>query len=161
MASVPCPPTSGGPMPPCPFSPWQLEHLAAYTSRPAAAVPEPSGKPLPSGAMEAPRLRICSAVAGCPTPYRVDCAAIAAAKTSAIALSFHIGHSPIGAHLPQLDAVIVITGIYSARYDESFARRSEEHTSELQSRLHLVCRLLLEKKKKNNRETDSELLLGS
>src|SRR2546422_6963241 len=30
-------------------------------------------------------------------------------------------------------------------------RRSEEHTSELQSRLHLVCRLLLEKKKKHNR----------
>src|SRR2546429_9397084 len=29
-------------------------------------------------------------------------------------------------------------------------RRSEEHTSELQSRLHLVCRLLLEKKKKND-----------
>src|SRR5205809_5202500 len=28
------------------------------------------------------------------------------------------------------------------------AARSEEHTSELQSRLHLVCRLLLEKKKK-------------
>src|SRR2546429_8563733 len=35
--------------------------------------------------------------------------------------------------------------------DSDFARslcRSEEHTSELQSRLHLVCRLLLEKKKK-------------
>src|SRR5256884_9782697 len=29
--------------------------------------------------------------------------------------------------------------------------RSEEHTSELQSRLHLVCRLLLEKKKKSRR----------
>src|SRR2546422_6967893 len=29
------------------------------------------------------------------------------------------------------------------------AVRSEEHTSELQSRLHLVCRLLLEKKKKH------------
>src|SRR2546429_5972938 len=29
-------------------------------------------------------------------------------------------------------------------------QRSEEHTSELQSRLHLVCRLLLEKKKKLN-----------
>src|SRR2546422_2241822 len=28
--------------------------------------------------------------------------------------------------------------------------RSEEHTSELQSRLHLVCRLLLEKKKKGS-----------
>src|SRR2546429_4889215 len=34
--------------------------------------------------------------------------------------------------------------------------RSEEHTSELQSRLHLVCRLLLEKKKKTvtDRTTD-------
>src|SRR2546422_11436853 len=31
--------------------------------------------------------------------------------------------------------------------------RSEEHTSELQSRLHLVCRLLLEKKKKNRETT--------
>src|SRR2546422_3467105 len=30
--------------------------------------------------------------------------------------------------------------------------RSEEHTSELQSRLHLVCRLLLEKKKKRSTE---------
>src|SRR3989442_3347566 len=36
---------------------------------------------------------------------------------------------------------------------DAFGRffRSEEHTSELQSRPHLVCRLLLEKKKKNNR----------
>src|SRR2546422_4810782 len=32
--------------------------------------------------------------------------------------------------------------------DRRKAMRSEEHTSELQSRLHLVCRLLLEKKKK-------------
>src|SRR2546429_6640977 len=31
--------------------------------------------------------------------------------------------------------------------------RSEEHTSELQSRLHLVCRLLLEKKKKKTHHT--------
>src|SRR2546422_4617854 len=30
--------------------------------------------------------------------------------------------------------------------------RSEEHTSELQSRLHLVCRLLLEKKKKKQKQ---------
>src|SRR3989304_4940437 len=34
--------------------------------------------------------------------------------------------------------------------------RSEEHTSELQSRLHLVCRLLLEKKKKNKRDSQKE-----
>src|SRR2546422_11702713 len=32
-------------------------------------------------------------------------------------------------------------------------KRSEEHTSELQSRLHLVCRLLLEKKKKKTKES--------
>src|SRR2546429_6891097 len=40
------------------------------------------------------------------------------------------------------------------RWTQSFSMvpssgRSEEHTSELQSRLHLVCRLLLEKKKKS------------
>src|SRR2546422_8469465 len=35
-------------------------------------------------------------------------------------------------------------------------KRSEEHTSELQSRLHLVCRLLLEKKKQQ-RPTHREL----
>src|SRR2546429_1753637 len=34
----------------------------------------------------------------------------------------------------------------------SLRQRSEEHTSELQSRLHLVCRLLLEKKKINRYE---------
>src|SRR5687768_17781619 len=33
--------------------------------------------------------------------------------------------------------------------------RSEEHTSELQSRLHLVCRLLLEKKKKKKNERNT------
>src|SRR2546422_9530176 len=37
--------------------------------------------------------------------------------------------------------------------------RSEEHTSELQSRLHLVCRLLLEKKKKQNRNAARALEL--
>src|SRR2546422_8604401 len=46
-------------------------------------------------------------------------------------------------------------------------RRSEEHTSELQSRLHLVCRLLLEKKKKTDsckatpRKTQDEVLPAS
>src|SRR2546422_7860792 len=35
--------------------------------------------------------------------------------------------------------------------------RSEEHTSELQSRLHLVCRLLLEKKKKKRRNTHQDV----
>src|SRR2546422_8418579 len=44
--------------------------------------------------------------------------------------------------------------------------RSEEHTSELQSRLHLVCRLLLEKKKnkgaqRQNETTDERRVLGT
>src|SRR2546422_6643616 len=40
------------------------------------------------------------------------------------------------------------------------AARSEEHTSELQSRLHLVCRLLLEKKK-NTTLVDSRVARAS
>src|SRR2546429_3628483 len=36
---------------------------------------------------------------------------------------------------------------HSHSHGDVLVRRSEEHTSELQSRLHLVCRLLLEKKK--------------
>src|SRR2546429_5949053 len=38
-------------------------------------------------------------------------------------------------------------------------QRSEEHTSELQSRLHLVCRLLLEKKKKINARGTYDVLV--
>src|SRR2546429_2856628 len=39
-----------------------------------------------------------------------------------------------------------------ARIARKVFQRSEEHTSELQSRLHLVCRLLLEKKKKKKND---------
>src|SRR5689334_23576294 len=38
---------------------------------------------------------------------------------------------------------------WSPRISAAGGTRSEEHTSELQSQFHLVCRLLLEKKKKN------------
>src|SRR3989449_2854994 len=44
--------------------------------------------------------------------------------------------------------------VFNTVRGQSF-ERSEEHTSELQSRLHLVCRLLLEKKK--NKQQHSEL----
>src|SRR2546429_4029323 len=46
--------------------------------------------------------------------------------------------------------VVVHNGIIENYLElkEKLLKRSEEHTSELQSRLHLVCRLLLEKKKK-------------
>src|SRR3989440_5024812 len=46
------------------------------------------------------------------------------------------------------------TYLYALDYDDWIPRdtRSEEHTSELQSRSDLVCRLLLEKKKKNYKQ---------
>src|SRR5260370_32857704 len=47
-----------------------------------------------------------------------------------------------------LTLTLFMTGIGADHQHFSFALRSEEHTSELQSHLNLVCRLLLEKKKK-------------
>src|SRR2546429_4527762 len=44
-------------------------------------------------------------------------------------------------------------GGFAQRRIHHIRKRSEEHTSELQSRLHLVCRLLLEKKKKTPNRT--------
>src|SRR5690349_24627518 len=44
-------------------------------------------------------------------------------------------------------------GVAVADLESAIELRSEEHTSELQSRRDLVCRLLLEKKKKKNNET--------
>src|SRR2546429_1738639 len=58
--------------------------------------------------------------------------------------SFRIAiHQTIG--LPWIGA-----GKQGEACGNSGRRRSEEHTSELQSRLHLVCRLLLEKKKRKH-----------
>src|SRR3712207_7314099 len=60
-----------------------------------------------------------------------------------------------------LDIALGIGGIPRGRIIEIFGpessgKRSEEHTSELQSRQYLVCRLLLEKKKKSS---DSSYLI--
>src|SRR5699024_8426954 len=70
------------------------------------------------------------------------------------AIGWHLGHQAHVAHFmvrnltaaepspdPDLD------GIMDSANPEQFRGRSEEHTSELQSRFDLVCRLLLEKKK--------------
>src|SRR2546422_6923408 len=47
------------------------------------------------------------------------------------------------------EAALLDGGAVDDRLERGPRLRSEEHTSELQSRLHLVCRLLLEKKKKH------------
>src|SRR4051794_41713531 len=53
----------------------------------------------------------------------------------------------------ELDYSVLVEAVQSGRIARPLRarcnRRSEEHTSELQSPVHLVCRLLLEKKKKN------------
>src|SRR2546422_7488646 len=54
--------------------------------------------------------------------------------------TFHV-NLPLGA-----EREVHMKGVFHAKLI-----RSEEHTSELQSRLHLVCRLLLEKKKKHQK----------
>src|SRR2546422_3361088 len=58
-----------------------------------------------------------------------------------------------GEHDGALDDIFKFTDV--ARPVVVHQERSEEHTSELQSRLHLVCRLLLEKKKKEKNNMTS------
>src|SRR5687768_17884466 len=70
------------------------------------------------------------------------------AQRRAIVLARKTGGGPAGAELCQDGS-----GEHDERDPQQLdvihhRQRSEEHTSELQSRLHLVCRLLLEKKKK-------------
>src|SRR2546422_6006985 len=50
---------------------------------------------------------------------------------------------------PLETALAISTLVFGGVLERLPRLRSEEHTSELQSRLHLVCRLLLEKKKKH------------
>src|SRR2546422_8535956 len=57
--------------------------------------------------------------------------------------AFLRGVTPMNAKMPELTQAFQSAGFTDVR--------SEEHTSELQSRLHLVCRLLLEKKKKQRK----------
>src|SRR2546422_5102690 len=62
--------------------------------------------------------------------------------------------------VPQKDSTHAYHRLFCHRagslYVSCRCERSEEHTSELQSRLHLVCRLLLEKKK-NTQHTHESL----
>src|SRR3989442_11635682 len=64
----------------------------------------------------------------------------------ALPISFRRGTEPrvLALAAPTREAELVLGGF------RRMSLRSEEHTSELQSRPHLVCRLLLEKKKKED-----------
>src|SRR5690242_21130996 len=58
------------------------------------------------------------------------------------------------AGLHRLGGAHAADGAERAGRGRRHAGRSEEHTSELQSHVNLVCRLLLEKKKKKNNKTN-------
>src|SRR3712207_7393791 len=81
-------------------------------------------------------------------------------------LLLEAGFSELGPdEVPSSPHLVLDSAQYMAETDPSdyvgmreMARRSEEHTSELQSRQYLVCRLLLEKKKKLNTHNRSDLV---
>src|SRR5687767_15618066 len=76
------------------------------------------------------------------------------------ALGRNVNDAVVAAHTEDRDATVIINACRQAGFDSAadfgaqpvgtVRTRSEEHTSELQSLAYLVCRLLLEKKKKNN-----------
>src|SRR5687768_18039349 len=76
-----------------------------------------------------------------------------------IAVSLDLAHGLAGqpCQPPQAASFLVLDcDWHRGAGSDQFVRtqhRSEEHTSELQSRLHLVCRLLLEKKKKKKNKS--------
>src|SRR3989449_7370070 len=66
----------------------------------------------------------------------------------------HIGYNRMNFRGPDYSSFQISPGSHMDQVATHWYRkgRSEEHTSELQSRLHLVCRLLLEKKKKKKKK---------
>src|SRR5437879_13373551 len=76
------------------------------------------------------------------------------ATTEIYTLSLHDA-LPIWNIMIRIDSCSMILTFDASRrrFTWSLGRRSEEHTSELQSPMYLVCRLLLEKKKNNTQET--------
>src|SRR5688572_23531543 len=61
--------------------------------------------------------------------------------------------SPISVELPETVTMRIVEADAVVKGQTASSSRSEEHTSELQSQSNLVCRLLLEKKKKSNART--------
>src|SRR5690625_6592949 len=95
------------------------------------------------------RLGNCCSITGSYTPYFSDSDCLASHALCTVTLSSASVTNPSSSSR----GLFLICSIASLA-----VIRSEEHTSELQSRGHLVCRLLLEKKKKTRKTMQSELL---
>src|SRR5207237_10176409 len=101
-----------------------------------------------------------------PSLYSLSIFSVTNVPQSPIFFFYSYGHPPDLHSFPtrRSSDLVLRCGRSRARHDRyarkqrghrpawSSARRSEEHTSELQSHLNLVCRLLLEKKKKYSEE---------
>src|SRR5690625_5958481 len=89
------------------------------------------------------------------TFWIVPAAALTQSLQNSHWLIIHIGVAIIATALSILGALVAMLQLLRAKHEKALAtKRSEEHTSELQSRGHLVCRLLLEKKKNQNSIAD-------
>src|SRR5215813_792523 len=102
-------------------------------------------------------------VAGGHEPQRAECvdsrqaiSSATAPRCAATRLAAAVP-MPVPISTPSQWMAIRPSGAISTDPNEQSPPRSEEHTSELQSRPHLVCRLLLEKKKKKKKKTKNKI----
>src|SRR5437764_11451409 len=85
-----------------------------------------------------------------PTIVRAISFSASSSAVACAAVNAHLGrtHLSLGMSMPRGRIVLEMPPLHGR--SEYRAERSEEHTSELQSPMYLVCRLLLEKKKRSN-----------
>src|SRR5438034_7478038 len=85
-------------------------------------------------------------------PYTTLFRSSTAERQVDVAIEEHLRFLDVARPVPQELHVLPVV-----RLLQRFEVRSEEHTSELQSHSDLVCRLLLEKKKKNNKHDHTNI----
>src|SRR2546422_6286222 len=83
-------------------------------------------------------------------PYTTLFRSLSVAPVCLTAQGYRLADIALGSNGESVEKMMAAQGHQRRRASPS--PRSEEHTSELQSRLHLVCRLLLEKKKKKRKQ---------
>src|SRR3989449_5406496 len=120
-----------------------LSHMSQVSKNMTAAHTSCTARSSPRRA-RAPRSRSTKSMSACSSAHDTSGSP---AKISTTSMSSVTSNAPLTGWLKTYRATTStnVRSIMARR----MAERSEEHTSELQSRLHLVCRLLLEKKKQD------------